>query len=89
MSFKSLKHPLSKNEDTKAVDHFEEKIITKGMTYKQTTTKSISLFNAYGHLNPPPPQYIVQFSIVTQSKCFNNYSIAMLSILGLKFQIKL
>ena len=60
--------PSVKNEDTKAVHHFEE-IITKGMTYTQAITKPISLFNAYERLKFPPLLQ-VQILPVTLSRCF-------------------
>ena len=78
MSEKCRKHPLSKNVDTKAVRHFK-KIITKDMTYTQTITKQISLFNAYERLKFPPPVHSLNFA---------TYPILMFSILGLKFNLK-
>ena len=36
-----------------------KKIITKGMTYKQTATKSIILFNAYERLKSPPSSLFI------------------------------
>ena len=46
-----------------------KKIIIKGMTYTQTATKSINLFNAYERLKSPPP-FTVHFLLVTRSQCF-------------------
>ena len=39
-----------------------KKIITKGMTYMQTTTKQISLFNAYECLKYPPSVHSLNFT---------------------------
>ena len=56
-----------------------KKIIIKGMTYTQTATKSINLYNAYDRLKSPPPVH---------SSFFTSYLIPMFSILGLKFKLK-
>ena len=55
--------PSIKNEDTKAVRHFEENNFD-GDDLHATATKSISLFIAYERLKSPP-QFIVHFLVVT------------------------
>ena len=54
-----------------------KKIFSKEITYKQTTTKQINLFNAYERLKSPPSVHILNFT---------SYSILMFSILGLKIK---
>ena len=54
-------------------------VITKGMTYTQTSTKQIRLFNAYERL---------KLSLPVDSLNFTGYLIPMFSILGLKFKFK-
>ena len=56
-----------------------KKIITKRMTYMQTTTKSISLFKAYEHLKSPSPVHSLNLT---------GYLIPMFPILVLKFKLK-
>ena len=46
-----------------------KKIITKWMTYTQSATKSISLFNIYECLKSLP-LFTVHFLLVTRSRCF-------------------
>ena len=53
--------------------------ITKGMTYAQTATKPISLFNAYEHLKSTSPVHCLNFT---------GYPIPMFPILVLKFKLK-
>ena len=78
MSEKSQKRPLSKNEDT-SLYVILKKIITTDMTYTQTTTKQISLFNADERLKYPP---------LVHSLNFASYPILIFSILCLKFKLK-
>ena len=47
-----------------------KEIITKGMTYTQTTTKSISLFNIYERLKSPPT-FTVHFYKLTDPDVFD------------------
>ena len=61
MSEKCRKRPLSKNEDTKAVRHFEENNYC-GDDLHTTATKSISLFNAYESLKYSPSAHSFNFS---------------------------
>ena len=49
------------------------------MTYKQTTTKQISLFNVYERL---------KYTFPVHSLNFNNYPTLMFSTLGLEFKLK-
>ena len=71
MSFKGWekcpKLPLSKMR-TQKLCVILKNIITKGMTYTQTETKSIRLFNAYERLNSPPP-FTGHFLLVIRSRC--------------------
>ena len=53
MSEMHRKRPLSKNEDTKVVGHFEENNYDENDLYP-IATKSNSLFNAYESLKSPP-----------------------------------
>ena len=72
MSEKCRKRPISKNKDIKAARHFFKKMITKGMTYTQTATKSIGLFKAYACLKSLPPIH---------SSFFTSFLIPVFSIL--------
>ena len=73
---KCRKRHLSKNEDTKLYIILKKEI-TKGITYTQTTSKPISLFNGYERLKSPP---------LVHSLKFTSYLIPLFSILGLKFK---
>ena len=68
MSEKCRKRPVAKNEDTKAVRHFEENNYDDDDLHA-TATKSISLFNAYERLKSPL-LFTVHFLLVTRSQCF-------------------
>ena len=51
-----------------------KKIITKEITYTQTATKSINLFNAYERLKSPPP-FTVHFLLVDFTKSINLFNV--------------
>ena len=73
MSFKcrrSVGSALCQNMRTPKLYVILKKIITKRMTYTQTTTKSISLSNAHERLKSAPPLFTVHFLLVTRSQCF-------------------
>ena len=82
MSFKchrSVESALHQNLRTPKLYVILKRIITKGMTYTQTATKSISLFKAYESLKSFPPVHSLNFT---------SYPIPMFSVLGLKFMLR-
>ena len=66
---RSVECSLYQNRKTPKLYAILKKRITKGMTYTQTATKSISLLYTYERLKSPP-LFTVQFFFGTRSQCF-------------------
>ena len=80
MSEKSWKSPLSKNEDTDVVHHFEENNYQGDDLHANHNKIDSSVQHLWAFKIPPPPP--------VHSSFFTCYPIAMFSILGLKFKLK-
>ena len=78
MAEKCRKLPLSKNEDTKAVRHFEENNYQGNDLHANRNTIDYSIQRLWAFKISPS----------VHSSFFTSYSIQMLWILGLKFKLK-